>query len=305
VLEGLRGRWEAAALAVACAAPPPAPPPAPRLGRPAEAIPADLDVVVRIDLGRVRAALGPALLGALAKAAAPRGVTRGTELLERVEVAWIALRPGETLEHSDAVVVLRGRFGDFAPPQLDPASRWEPAVELGGAWRRWDLRGPAAERISLARVYARAEDVVVAASTAEIDAVERVLEAGARDGALQAPERGALSLALRAAGRFERLARRRPELGELLHGARVLTASADVTGSGLRADAAVEFADEASAGRALRALRAAAARLAGADGALGQAARAVSTEAVATSLQIRLHLDRAALDRLVASAAGP
>src|SRR5260370_41317379 len=62
------------ALLAACGPKPlAAPPPAPRLTSAAELIPPDLDIVLRLDLARVKAALGATALSALAGQVLARG----------------------------------------------------------------------------------------------------------------------------------------------------------------------------------------------------------------------------------------
>src|SRR6185503_14797055 len=156
----------AALLAAACSRPPAPPPAAPATTRPADAIPADLDVVVRVDLARIRGALGPTLYAALRDAAARSGDPVTSSALEHADAVWIGLRPGSDAEHSDDVVVLSGNFADLDPRAL---GHFGPAMDLGAGWRRWDLAEKPRARLLPARLYARRSELLVAASTAEID----------------------------------------------------------------------------------------------------------------------------------------
>ena len=71
-----------AALALGCAGSrPPPPPPKPPLVEAKGALPPDLDLVVRIDLARVRSALGPAVVADLRRAAQASSGLQGTESL--------------------------------------------------------------------------------------------------------------------------------------------------------------------------------------------------------------------------------
>ena len=83
--------------ALACASRPP-PPPAPSLTSPADALPADLDLVVRVDLEKVRTALGPA----------------GIELMRRGTGA-LPSDPGTALvtKALERTTTGRGRAADF------------------------------------------------------------------------------------------------------------------------------------------------------------------------------------------------
>src|SRR5687768_16884870 len=111
-----RGFWRGAlglALAVlpcACVEPlPPALPPAPELNEPASAVPADLDLVIRVDVDRLRDVLGggfDALFDDLMKRT-PAGERDGETgrlvlgILMRANTIWLAARPGLSPELTD------------------------------------------------------------------------------------------------------------------------------------------------------------------------------------------------------------
>src|SRR5258706_2557595 len=88
------------AVGPACGSKPlPPPPAAPRVTSAAELIPADLDIVLRLDLGRVKAALGAAALSALAGELLARGkAEQGPDDLElssllEAEQVYLGYRP--------------------------------------------------------------------------------------------------------------------------------------------------------------------------------------------------------------------
>jgi hypothetical protein len=279
-------------VAPACGASRPAPPPPPALqaARPVAAIPADLDLVMRIDLERIRAVLGNEITAALrSRAVAGAGAdSLLAEAMARAETAWIGIRPNLAPELTDNVIVLRGRFAG-----LDPSlPTWRPATDLGGAWRRYE-RAAAGDRASPARVYASGEELLVFASKAELDSVERAVERGQNEGALEPPERGVLSIAARSAPLADALADRSPSAASLLRKSRKLEASAELGETELRAELALSFelqedarAAADASGLLVKALRAS-------SGPLSRFADGISVEAVQTTLVVRI---RAPLD---------
>lgn len=181
----------------------PAPPDAPRIVSAAELIPADLDVVARLDLAKMKAALGGITFDLLSREALSRGAEGGdspppllvSSLLE-ADVAYLGYRPSPLLAPLDRVLALQG---NFTPLTKAPAG-FSGGVDLGADLRYWD-RPPGGElpRSGIARIYALGNRVRAFVSEAEIDAVERALEGMAGPRRLAAPEEGALSLATRPA----------------------------------------------------------------------------------------------------------
>ncbi|MGC4088687.1 MAG: hypothetical protein QM756_12470 [Polyangiaceae bacterium] len=106
-------------LCAACSGPARPPlPPAPELTEPALALPADLDLVLRFDLQRLRSALGidaEALLRRVSERTPSSEPDADTarlllSLLSRTETLWLAVRPGLSAELTDGVIALRGDF---------------------------------------------------------------------------------------------------------------------------------------------------------------------------------------------------
>jgi hypothetical protein len=269
-----------------CGASRPAPPPGPALqaSRPAAAVPADLDVVVRIDLDRIRRVLGSEVAAALrAAASASAGDRLLATALSQADTAWIGFRPGLAAEHIDNVVVLRGRFAGFDPPRAE----WGLPTDLGAVWRRYDRSSPP-DRSAPARLYAWGEELLVFASTAEIDSVERAVEGGQNESALEPPERGVLSVAARSAMLAESVAGRSPAAARLLRKSRRLVASAELGDTELRAEVELSFELEENARSAADAAGLLVTALRAAPGALGQFAGGISVEAVASTLVVRV-----------------
>ena len=101
-----------------------APPAAPNVTSAAELIPADLDVVVRLDLGRVKAALGATALTALAHEVLARdNGGAGQEADELVlasllsaEQVYLGYRPSPLWAPLDRVLALQGHFEQLVRP---------------------------------------------------------------------------------------------------------------------------------------------------------------------------------------------
>jgi len=180
----------------------PPPPRAPKPSAAAELIPADLDVVVRLDLGRMKSALGaltPERLSqdVLARTAGASGDEPDALIVESLlaaELVYLGYRPNERMLPLDRVLALQGRFEPLTRPR-----GFSGPVDLGGDVRYWELPpgAPKPARSGSARLYAIGDRVRAFVSEAEIDAVERALEGLPGPRPLSAPEEGSLSLALR------------------------------------------------------------------------------------------------------------
>jgi len=278
----------------------------------ADAIPADLDLVIRIDVRRIRDALGEAIWADVRKGAASSARSTGdaateqflAEALARADLAYIGLRPALSAQGIDNVVALAGDFSGLDPRRTVTAPPWHPPVDLGASWRRY-TRSPPRERPAPSRIYFFGDEQLVCASEAEIDSVERVLELGKRDLALKVPAQGVIALAARLPAILPRLLEAAPMLAELMSGARELEASADVTATGLRIAAAIKFQTGGDAKRFGEAVTRLAERLAERPGVVGRIAGAARFETLGSDVSLRAFVDRAAFGEVVACAAGP
>lgn len=226
------------------------PPAGPRIARhvePVDLMPADLDLVVRVDVARMRAGLGPAAadeLAARALAEMPDEALRGA--VERADVVWIGLRLAD-LEEGDRVVVLEGRMAELAP---DPA-RWQPAKAALGGVTILDRRGAVA-RGDTARLVVLGDRAVALVSPVEVSSVARVLRDGPDERRGDPAAEGLVSLDLRARRLPPRLARRFPSLGALVAGVERVRAAASLSDEGVRVEAEIIGVDAAGAERARR-----------------------------------------------------
>lgn len=224
------------ALGASCGPKPlPSPPQAPAVMSASDLIPADLDVVVRFDLGRVKAALGATVLTALAREvlSAAGGAEHSDQLvlesLLGADVVLLGYRPSPMLAPLDRVLALQGSFEQLARAPLGFAG----AVDLGGDVRYFDRKSSGAlARGAVARIYTASSRVRAFVSEAELDAVERVLETGGAERRLAPPEEGTLSFAARP-GLISRFGGR-GALGELLDAAKALHGVADLESDGVR-----------------------------------------------------------------------
>jgi hypothetical protein len=198
----LLGVFGLAALSACAPRPLPPPPNAPRIVAAAELIPPDLDVVARLDMTRIKAALGSITPEALAREVLARSAgANGDEPDELLvtsilsaDVVYLGYRPNDALMPLDRVLALQGRF----EPLGRSLSGFVGPTDLGADLRYWDRRAqPSLPRSSVARVYALGERVRAFVSEAELDAVERTLDGLGSPRRLVPAEEGSLSLAAR------------------------------------------------------------------------------------------------------------
>lgn len=286
------------------------PPPAPTIAHPTQAIPADLDLGLRLDLGRIKAVLGPAAFGALEKEAArsaeaaPGERRLITDALRKTDTIWIALRPARTSDLTDRVLVLEGRFEGFDPGKYELDPPWHQASDLGGGWRVHERAAPLL-RSSPARVYLRHEDLVLMVSEAEIDSVARALD-GHFDPAVTPPAEGVVSLHARAGALRALIEDRSPKLAELLARTEGLKAHADLPAGGLDAELDVTFQSPAEARRTQEAMGLLTRALTEQGGPAGLVAGQVQVQVVGRHLVARVDLPPDELASVVyGSAYGP
>ncbi|WP_437722292.1 hypothetical protein [Sorangium sp. So ce861] len=230
-------------------------PDGPRIVRriePADLLPADLDLVVRVDVARMRAGLGQAAADELAQRARGEEPDEALEsALRRADVVWLGLRLAD-LEAGDRVVVLEGRMAGLAP---DPG-RWAPspvAQGVQGGVAVFDRRGDGvAARADTARIVALGDRAVALVSAAEVSSVARVLRDGPDERRGDPAAEGLVSLELRARRLPASLARRFPSASALVAGVERVRAVASLADEGVRIDAEIVGVDPAGAGRARR-----------------------------------------------------
>jgi hypothetical protein len=235
-------------------------PPGPRVVRrlePADLFPADLDLLVRVDLARMQAALGPALADDLA-ARALGSPQAGDEALvqgaiARAEVVWIGLRLAD-VEAGDRVLVTEGRQGAFSSFKEPPSGfRPLPAPEEGVIAFEREEPPP---RSGTARILLLGERAVAFVSPVEVDSVTRVIRDGPDERRGDPVAEGIVSLDLRPRRLSPSLERRFPSIAAIVGGLDRVRASAVLTDGGIRLNAEIEAKGEPAAARALRFLKA-------------------------------------------------
>jgi len=217
-----------------------------------DVMPADLDLVARLDVGRMRASLGAqAVLGLAARAKTRAGDDELAEALACAEVIWLGARLGD-IDGGDHVVVVEG---PGCAPELAP-SRWERVPQANGRVAVFDRRGEGALRSGTARVITLGKRLTAFVSPMEVDSTSRVLREGpdAQRGSPSAE--GVLSVDFRGGRLPPALERKFPSIGAVLGGIERVRGTAQVTDEGIEVEAEVRSPTEKSAARALRFLEA-------------------------------------------------
>jgi hypothetical protein len=214
---------------------------------PIDVLPADLDLVVRLDLGRMRAALGPTAAEALSKRAlSGAGESELAEAIECAEVVWIATRAAE-LDSGDRVTVLEGKR---CVPELS-RSRWE-KVRSGNARVAIFDRTGEAPRAGTARIMNLGNRATVFVSPMELDSVKRVLDKGPDEQRGNPRAEGVVSVDLRPRPLPPGLGKRFPSIAAVLAGIERVRGSAVLVDDGLKLDAEVVGVTAAGAEKAAR-----------------------------------------------------
>jgi hypothetical protein len=249
---------------------------------PTDLFPVDLDLVVRIDIGRMRAGIGPAVADALAKRALQESAEAELrEALACAEVVWVATRVAE-IDEGDRVVVIEGRS---CMPELAEA-RWQRVGSVNSRLRIFDRADPP-PRTGTARIINLGNRASAFVSTVELDAVRRVLEAGPDEKRGSPTAEGLVSLDLRAGRLPPALEKKYPAIGAVLAGVERVRGSVVLVDQGVKIDAQVLGATTAGAERAARFLEAMRDSLAKIPR-FAAAAGEVHVEQVARTVQVRL-----------------
>ena len=249
----------ALAFTAACGGEVPAPQ-APRKGKgafldPAELFPADLDLVLRVDLGRMRSQLGPLAEVLSARVEEESGGEEAlvSQAIARAKVVWIGLRAADA-EAGDRVLVVEGDIEDVRP---DPGIFHLVDPPLADDIRSWERKGPLG-RATTARVHAFADRMIMFVTPVEVDSVDRVLAKGPDDRRRDPAAEGLISADLRARRLPPSLERRFPSIASIIGGLERARATAVMVGDALRVDAEILAGTGQAAGKAenlLRALR--------------------------------------------------
>ena len=281
------------------------PPSAPSVNRPLDAMPADLDLVVRLDLRRIRDTLGATAMTAISEQAVHslHGADSATDALllgalADTDTLWLGLRPAHGLDAADSVFVLSGHFSNFDPHLAKSTPRFDLPLELGGNLRRYDRAHPPA-RSAPARIYTYGDSLIVSLSEAEIDSVERSFEQQRGAPALEPAEKGALSAVARPRILPAELLAESETLRRVALRATRLELNADLTGAGIDATLALKFEDPSVAERVGQALTEVRDALQGGPGRLAKFATRVKVSNAGPYVSLQLSLGRDELSELV------
>lgn len=208
--------------------------------------PADLDLVVRVDLARMRAALGPMVNGLSSKVSSEIDSRDelATQAIERARVAWLGTRLAD-LEAGDRVLVVEGDVEDLRPDAalfqvLDPP--------LSDTIKTFERRGPLS-RDATARIHLLGGRTIMFVTGVEVDGVERVLVRGADPGRRDPPADGLVSADLRGRRLPPGLERRFPSIAAIVRGVMRARASITMVEEGLRAEVDISAVSQASSAK--------------------------------------------------------
>jgi hypothetical protein len=220
---------------------------------PTDIFPADLDLVVRVDIGRMRAGIGPSAADELLRRAfADSAEPELRQALACAEVVWIAAHAAD-LEAGDRVIAVEGK--SCMPDLL--ASRWERVRSANGRVRIFD-RKTEAPRAGTARIMNLGNKATVFVSPVELDAVKRVIDDGPDERRGNPTAEGLVSLDLRARPLPPALAKKYAAIASVLAGVDRVRGSAVLGDDGVKIEAEVLAKTPASAekaGKFLSALR--------------------------------------------------
>jgi hypothetical protein len=264
---------------------------------PAEVIPGDLDLVVRVDMGRMRSGIGQAATTELlARAAAEPGEDWLRDAIGRADVVWVALRVADIIS-GDRVIVAEGKLG-AAKPDL---AEWVPAPSAVGDVTIYDRKAPPS-RAGTARVVAIGDRALAFVTPVEVASVGRVLVEGPDEKRGEPPAEGVISADLRARRLPKPLELRFPSIASIVAGISRIRGTAVLVDDGAKVEVEIVAKSGGSAERTLKFL--AALRDNVEDPRYADAIRAVKLELVGTIVRLRWVVPTRMLLGLVATDPG-
>ncbi len=237
-----------------CASQQSAPAPVPIVVAPEQNIPPDLDIVFYVDLSRLRDGLVGSLYDVFQNALLERyRLGDFAAEFDQAQRMWLGLRPGEsaTSVASDYVFVLDGRFVTSDPRAW--SGDFFSARDLGNAYLRFDAKDTSL-RSAPGRIYVQGGTRIIVASSAEVDAVERVVERNHHARTMVPNAQGTVSWAINLSNLPEHIARHSPKAAALLERATATRGSLLVDQEALAVQARLSFQSPGEARRASAAL---------------------------------------------------
>jgi len=239
---------------------------------PAEAtdlIPADLELVLRVDISKVRDSLGPEASAALMDRAVDQVSSEGLirRALSTSEIVWLGLRLSDIVAGDRVMVVrsikqrqtsggeLRGRSG-IEPDRI----AWTPSETTIDGLTRWQAKATAGAttdstatpRDGTSHIFTFGDRDAVFVSPVEVHSVERVLRRGPDPQRGQPQARGLVSIDYRARSLSPTLRNRFPSLAVLIAGIVRINAIIDVTGKRMQLDGRIRCKTNRAAKKVVR-----------------------------------------------------
>ncbi len=198
-----------------------------------ELLPGDLDAVLRIDLARMRAALGPITQSLSTRVGSEVDVQDelATKAIERARVVWIGTRLTD-MDTGDRVLIIEGDVEDLRP---DPVVFHVVDPPLSDDVKTFERKGPLS-RNATARIHLLGARTIVFVSSVEADGVERILRQGADPDRRDPPADGLLSADVRGRRLPPQFERRFPSIGSIVRGINRARASVTMVDEGVKLD---------------------------------------------------------------------
>ncbi|MBW2458696.1 MAG: hypothetical protein JRI68_29630 [Deltaproteobacteria bacterium] len=189
-------------------------------------IPQDLDLVIRVDLAKVRDALGPEpskeLMGRAIEEAGTEGIVH--QALAEADAVWLGLRLAD-FETGDRVMVVRAHDEPVKPDSI----AWTHRSSVVEGVQIYEPK-VAPARSGTGRIIRVGKREAVFVSPVEVASVDRVLRRGPDPERGQPEARGLMSLDYRGRRLSPGLENRFPSLASLVAGVERVSASIEVTG---------------------------------------------------------------------------
>lgn len=194
-------------------------------------MPGDLDVVLRVDMARLRAGLGPNVAEALAARAGDADADGFvSEAMAKADAVWIGLRLAD-IDAGDRVIVAEGRLGEI---HIDP-TQWEETTPTATMESVQILdRLGAAPRAGTGRIVVYDKKLYAFVSPVEVDATTRVLRDGPDEGRGDPTADGLVSADVRGHRLPPSLEKKYPRIGSLIAGVVRVRGSATLGDDGVR-----------------------------------------------------------------------
>lgn len=197
----------------------------------ADLLPADLDVVLRVDMARLKAGLGPNVAEALAaRTSEAGGEGFVSEAMAKADTVWIGLRLAD-VDAGDRVLIAEGRLGEI---HIEPAE-WKETTPSATMERVQILdRIEPAPRAGTGRIVVYDKKLYAFVSPAEMDATTRLLRNGPDAGRGDPTANGLVSVEVRGHRLPPSLEKKYPSIAVIIAGIVRIRGSATLADDGVR-----------------------------------------------------------------------